>query len=372
MSKYIIKLIPTGRFFFGGDMTFSVGKQKEDDKPKGEKDPCQNYNEEFSSYIISSLKFPQQTSLLGMLRFLLLSNNDVAFDVNNQKIEDKEKAKELIGGKSFSVNSDHKANGFGKIRSVGTCFLCKGDEYYYQAPFDYDWKMGSFEEKAEATLNGESISIPIMKKGKEDYSSKDGINKCYVTSNGNVLKEEDVFQEDSRIGIRRGANGKTEDEAFYKQIGYRLKDDCCFAFNVEVDDVDLTEDRYTDQLVAVGADSSMFVLEIKKGSFQVGLPDSYQKSGSGWKKVVLLADTYLQETGLAKYAICETKPFRFFKTTVDTAKYHIMHNLNNRSERYSLYAAGSVFLVEDKDATKFKEQIEAKKEFVQIGYNHCK
>ena len=69
MSKYIIKLIPTGRFFFGGDMTFTIGKQKETDKSKGEKDSYQIYNEEFSSYIISSLKFPQQTSLLGMLRF---------------------------------------------------------------------------------------------------------------------------------------------------------------------------------------------------------------------------------------------------------------------------------------------------------------
>ena len=369
MSKYIIKLIPTGRFFFGGDMTFTIGKQKETDKSKGEKDSYQIYNEEFSSYIISSLKFPQQTSLLGMLRFLLLSNNDEAFDVSNQIIKDKGKAKNLIGEKSFSVNPDHEENKFGKIRSVGTCFLCKGDQYYYQAPFDYDWELDNFEE-AEATLNGKSISIPMMKKGKEDYSSKDGINKCYLTSNGNVLKEEDVFQEDSRIGIRRGTNGKTEEEAFYKQIGYRLKDDCCFAFNVEVDDVDLTESKYTNQLVTVGADSSMFVIKIEEGSFQVGLPDSYLKSGAGWEKVVLLADTYLPETELAKYAICETKPFRFFKTTVDTTKYHIMHNLNNRSNRYSLYAAGSVFFAENDTA--FKECILTKKEFVQIGYNHCK
>ena len=367
MSKYIIKLIPAGRFFFGGDMTFAVGKQNEDDKPKGAKDPYQSYNDKFSSYIIASLKFPQQTSLLGMLRFLLLSNDPDAFDVSNQKIKNKEQARNLIGEKSFSVNSDHEENKFGKIRSVGTCFLCKGNEYYYQAPFDYDWKMGAFE-KVEATLNGKSIRVPVIVNGEEAYSSKDGINKYYLASNGSVLKEEDVFLEDSRIGIRKGANGKAEDEAFYKQIGYRLKDDCCFAFNVEVDDIDLTE--YSKQLVAVGADSSMFVVKIEEGSFQVSLPDTYQKSGIGWEKVVLLADTYLSEISLVKYAVCETTPFRFFKTTVDTTKYHIMHNLNNRSERYSLYAAGSVFFVED--ATAFKKCIGTKKEFVQIGYNHIK
>ena len=368
MSKYIIKLTPTGRFFFGGDMTFSVGKQKEDDeKHEREKTPYEKHNDKYSSYIISSLRFPQQTSLLGMLRFLLLSNNDDAFDTNNQKIKNKKKAAELIGEKSFSVNSKHQANEFGIIKNLGTCFLCKGDEYYYQAPFDYSLNIGSFEE-VEATLNGRSISIPTIKNGEEEYSSKDGIHKCYLSSNGSVLKEDEIFIEDSRIGIRKGTNGKTEEEAFYKQIGYRLKNDFCFAFNVEVEDVDLT--KYDNLLVSVGADSSMFCIKIEEGEFEVSLPKNYKKANADWKKIVLLSDTYLPETDLVRYAISETKPFRFFKTTVETEKYHVMHNLNNRSDRYSLYAAGSVFFVED--VAKFKECIATKEEFVQIGYNHCK
>ena len=67
MSNYLITLTPTGRFFFGGDMTFKVGR-----KDKNE------FNEQFSSYIIKSAMFPQQTSLLGMLRFLILSNDTTA------------------------------------------------------------------------------------------------------------------------------------------------------------------------------------------------------------------------------------------------------------------------------------------------------
>ena len=51
MSKYIIKLTPTGRFFFGGDMTFSVGEQPDD---KNKKKDFQKHNEKFSSYIIPS------------------------------------------------------------------------------------------------------------------------------------------------------------------------------------------------------------------------------------------------------------------------------------------------------------------------------
>jgi len=356
MSKYIVKLIPTGRFFFGGDMTFEVPGQAK-------------HNEKFSSYIIRSLKFPQQTSLLGMLRFLILSNDEDAFNAATQKIDDKKKAEELIGKKSFTVNEDHAVNEFGKIQRLGTCYLCKGDEYFCQAPFDYGWEIGSIETE-EATLNGKTVRIPSISINKEEYTSKTGIHKCFLSKQGNVLKEDDVFQEDSRIGIRKGINGKTEDEAFYKQIGYRLKDDCCFAFEVEVNDIDLTDSTYNGKLVTVGADSSMFVVQIEKGSLGMELPDSYVMKNKDWEKVVLLADTYLPETELVEYAISETKPFRFIKTTVENKNYHIMHGLHNRSERYNLFSAGSVFLVNN--AVEFKKKIEAEKEFVQIGYNHCK
>ena len=355
MSKYIVKLIPTGRFFFGGDMTFELSGQAK-------------HNEKFSSYIIRSLKFPQQTSLLGMLRFLLLSNDQDVFE--SDKIKDTGKAEALIGKKSFTINEpNHEANKFGKIQSVGTCCLCKGNEYYYQAPFDYDWTVKVFES-IEATLNGKPIRIPAITVEGEEYTSKKGIHKCYLSKQGHVLEDETVFLEDSRIGIRKGKNGKAEEEAFYKQIGYRLKDDCCFAFNVEIDDLDLT--KYTKQLVSVGADSSMFIIQIEKGSFDLDLPSSYQVKNKDWEKVVLLADTYLPETDMVEYAISETKPFRFIKTTVDNKNYHIMYGLQNksRSDRYNLFAAGSVFLV--KDAKAFKDIIKSKEEFLQIGYNHCK
>ena len=61
MSKYIVSLTPLGKYFFGGDMTFKVSDKND-------------YNERYSSYVIQSGQFPQQTSLLGMMRFLLLSN----------------------------------------------------------------------------------------------------------------------------------------------------------------------------------------------------------------------------------------------------------------------------------------------------------
>ena len=70
MSKYLVKLMPLGKFFFGGDMTFKVDNEetirevnssilkggnmafKVDDKETA-----------FSSYIIHSFMTPQQTSI---------------------------------------------------------------------------------------------------------------------------------------------------------------------------------------------------------------------------------------------------------------------------------------------------------------------
>lgn len=357
MSKYIVKLIPTGRFFFGGDMTFSISG-----------DDNKSYNEKFSSYIIRSLKFPQQTSLLGMLRFLLLSNDNQVFETSTQKIINKGEAENLIGKQSFTVNSpNHEENVFGKIKSIGSCFLYKDEECYYQAPFDYTWEIDSYE--LQASLNGKSVSVPSIKVGEKEYTSKVSIDKCFLSKSGNVLKE-DVFIEDERIGIRKGINGKTEDEAFYKQIGYRLEKDCCFVFDVEVNDIDLTDLKYNGQLVSIGADSSMFVTQIEKGSLDVDLPSSYHKKNKDWEKVVLLADTYLPDMDLVNYAISEIKPFRFISTTIENKSYHIMHNLHNRSKRYNLFAAGSVFFVNN--AASFKKVVGEKREFVQIGYNHCK
>ena len=83
MSKYLVKLLPLGKFFFGGDMAFKVN----------------NKETAFSSYIIHSFMTPQQTSILGMMRFLILSkvNDKSVFSVERNCINDVEKANGLIG-----------------------------------------------------------------------------------------------------------------------------------------------------------------------------------------------------------------------------------------------------------------------------------
>ena len=87
MSKqYLIKLKPIDKFFFGGEMTFSFDGD----------------DSEYASYVIKSNYFPQQTSLLGMLRFLILRNSPY-FENGHIKSGCIKHVEDLIGEKSFSI-----------------------------------------------------------------------------------------------------------------------------------------------------------------------------------------------------------------------------------------------------------------------------
>lgn len=378
MAKYLVTLTPTGRFFFGGDMTFTVGDKKEEENAERK-----THNEKFSSYIIHSSKFPQQTSLLGMLRFLLLANDKTAFDKEKQKIINKQRAKELIGEKSFSVNlTEHTRNEFGNIQSIGSCFLYDANKGkgYFTAPADSSLQIEGEETiVTTATLNGTALRIPVILKDKEEYSSKMWLREEYISvENGQteILKDDDIFKEDERIGIRKNAEGKTEEDAFYKQIGYKIiQPHLSFAFMAIMENIDLT--AYNGQLVSLGADSSIFVFNAipqeDNKTFKINLPEKvYPLTGDKkWIRVVLQSDTYLEQADLEKveYAICSTKSFRFLSFTVDTENYNVMGHINERSKRYNLYKAGSVFFLDQSQTEAFKNKIAGKKEFAQIGYN---
>lgn len=358
MNKYLVKLTPLGKYFFGGDMTFKSGRKKDND------------DEKYGSYIIHSFKTPQQTSLLGMMRFLLLSNDGNAFDVENNRIKNKDKADTLIGEKSFCVSEGHKANNFGKISSIGPCFLYdkKAAKAYFRILLP-DWQIAFADAPVKAVINGAEVELPkiwVEKDGKEEaYTGKDGMDVCYASLDKSPVlkKEEDLFTEDSRIGIAKNEKGKSDSSAFYKQISYRLEKGFCFAFEVETE-VDLT--KYQNRLVQLGADSSSFLLEVEQNT--VGYPQSKNDL-----QVVLVSDAYIESTeGLKiRFAVTRVRPFRFLHTgnSKNPQNYNTRYN-SIRQKRYDLYEAGSVFYFKDKESRdKFCEYLDSFKEFTQIGYN---
>lgn len=412
MSNYLIKLKPIGKFFFGGDMTFFVGRAK---KPiKGEvlsakEEEEVKFNAQYSSYIIKSEKFPQQTSLLGMLRFLLLRNHKdpVVFDKSVNKIIGKaEEVAKVIGKSSFPAAEEKEINNkYGYIKELSPCFLMNGDNIITRLPMDYGLETIDLSNGNALSYNDSPITLKEVlteEKDKDDkykkYSAKDGLSVRYgfVSKDKNgegkdtiiIYDEKEIFIEDQRIGISRNiVTGKTEENALYKQINYRLADGFCFAFyaKINIDDIK----PFNNQVVLLGADSSQFVIQIEplKGEEasadylpEMSLPSSNVSVNNGYCEVMLTSPTLIDKktATFADFAITETIPFKCMQTvqistetTKKTDNYDRVKGGIGYSERYELYQTGSVFYFRIQDnANEFIKEIESHKEFRQIGYNH--
>lgn len=360
MNKYLVKLLPLGNFFFGGDMMFKIN----------------NEDTAFSSYIIHSFMIPQQTSILGMLRYLILSNNTDAFDICNNHIKNIDKANELIGETSFTVcNNNHLPNNYKSIKNIGPCFILdiENNKSYFKSPKDIDIKI--IKEKTKytiinATINLMPHNIPYIIMNNEEqcpFIGKKTLHNYYSSLDGCRYEENELFKEDSRIGINKSYTGKTENEALYKQISYQLNKNFCFAFEVDVaDTINLTD--YNKQIVKLGADNSYFIFNAERIE---NIKYPVQKNEL---RTVLISDTYLPDISKCKiqFAITDVRPFRFLniKNSIDDKSYNVNYKFSRSKERYDLFQAGSVFYFDNNDDKKhFCSQIDKYAEFKQIGYN---
>lgn len=351
MSKqYLVELKPIDKFFFGGDMTFSIDGD----------------NDEFSSYIVKSNYFPQQTSLLGMMRFLLLSKS-AYFENNRIKSGSENEVCELIGEKSFRLNEDENKNyPFGKIYGISRCFILKNGKPLDIAPF-IDWSKEAFN--IEAKYGDSNFSIPQIK-----YNHKKGYDKRLCDNT--ILR--DCFQNDLRLGINREVStGKVENDALYKQISYRFKDsNLAFGFYVTInDDINLLDDKYKGSIVSLGGDNSLFKISI----YDEQLSETEQSSKL---MVTLLSPSYLleEDVKLASYAITELVNFNYLQTTVKGTKFYHKTNDNGirKEKTIQLYDSGSVFYFSSVEAKQqFIQKIQdknnlQKKNLMTIGYNQFK
>ena len=426
MSNYYrIKLTPVDKFFFGGDMTFQVAKNKEDEK--------NNFNHLYSSYIIQSNQFPQQTSLLGMLRFLILSNaGDNVFKDN--KIINATEAAKLIGINGFSADGK---NDFGAIKKITHVRILRNDDELEFAPLSGSINMGNPEQWANGTYNLGILSIPNV--NKDQYNAKHGLEalmlpitcldsyyetmRNWETIRKEILEEtelpkppyrlSDIFIPDRRVGIARNAStGKTSDGALFKQISYRFNNNeanHCFVFEAEVELENF--EKYSGKMVNVGGDNSQFIIDINEiKEFKNAESKNYNNVA-----VLILSPTYLTREDVKNntlFAVTRLMPFRFLreKNTISNSQnhqskssrkalfslfikkednktnsqeehnkedgltYHILNSKLERGERYELYAPGTVFYIgnDEKKRRNFINALESKNNFRLIGYNEYK
>ncbi len=343
-KKYLVKLTPHDKFFFGGERTFGENNE--------------------ANYFVISNYFPQQTGILGLIRHQLLLQCGDEKVFKDNKIVKGSKVNNLIGEKSFTIDGGFN---FGAIKSLSPVFICEScvqpvnNTFYFPANKEYHWheKLNDTCEKETVNefLQIELKSHPLLK----GYDAKFGLPDLLMNKSGKQIQYKDVFAEHKQVGIRKQYEGGTDEKAYYVQTFYKFINNYSFAFIVELDASTKFSSR---DIVIFGGEQQAFRMEVTdfSGEFKELIPD-YEKSNNS-DKVVLVSDAYVTDDIMSEcyFAITETVDFKFLVTTNSISNYY---SQPTKSDKYNLYKKGSVFYG---DPGKITGKLE-NKQFEKIGYN---
>lgn len=271
IKQYLIQLIPQDSFFFGSEKTFGEG----DD----------------ANYFVKSNHFPQQTALLGLLRYMVLEKEGRLNEPANN-------TESLIGLKGFP------ATGYGKIKSLSPLFIRYEEpgkplkNYIVQAK-DWGWQNDRSNGPLHLELNvSDGIGKTIANLNQlfllKGFKAKNELAPLLIEADGHEWKIFDfekeegdkvnngVFVPHQKVGIKKtyafDANGEkgnrkgNEDEAFYRQTLYKLLPYYSFAFFASFETGNQDNPPIKEGLTVFGAEKSPFVVKITNAENNT-LPD---------------------------------------------------------------------------------------------------
>lgn len=333
MSKYLVKLKPLSPYFIGGENTFGEG-------PK-------------ANYFAESLWMPQQSTLLGMLRYKVLKIHDL---LGLGMLEHKAMAKNLIGAASFSLEQSlARPQDFGVIRSLSPLFISdehEANSFYTAMPLDHGIKV-SFENLVNCLWSGKATQgLPIL----ENFRPKTYDNYLhYVNPEGvklnDVLKDrykdlkkkewKQVFSCSEQIGITKTTGGESNNDAFFKQKMISLHPDLCFVCTVEI--AEEIPEAQREDFVFMGANRSMFKLSMRKTDLDFTASDGMNYFGklARENRYLLLSDAYLKDEVFEKVSFIWGESVSM-RTIVNQVENGVSWGKPEKSPLYHLQAKGSV------------------------------
>lgn len=196
MTEYLVTFKPLGDYSFGSDRHFSfVGRNKYS-------------KDEYAPYFIRTNSVPEQSTVFGMIRYLILVSNGIQLKQDFQYDEStRNKIEALIGEKSFSLNKS--VQHFGKLEKISPIFLLKNsEEIVIPNPFNNKQGKEGIEQFAPMILEKEikvstSFGEIALPKSKE-YNPKEGYGNGYYNIKTGCLEAiEDIFMTKVATGVRR-------------------------------------------------------------------------------------------------------------------------------------------------------------------------
>lgn len=320
---YLITLTPMDWFFFGGERTLDDGKS--------------------ADYISYSNKFPQQSALLGMIRYQLLKQHNLLsqFPYKENNPTEKEMIKALIGEQSFRM-TERKADslGLGVIKQISPLMLveCKNDtsprSIYLPLPLDDGYKV-SFNETSSADrvfYNGIECPIPnvYLASGEQDSDIQEKFfdHKTYnnylfwCTQENNQIKKllsDEIWISKMQIGITKHVEeGENNDKSFYKQEFLQLKKTFMYAFYITLSE----ESELSSDIIQLGGQRSVFRMEVEVIEENSDIQKKHQAAAqflAQSDRLLILSPTYVDNlkdlSALCNFMWSDSIVFRNIQTT---------------------------------------------------------
>lgn len=347
--KLNVTLTPMGAYFLGTERNASYD---------GEKNSQQS---ELNPYFIRSGKYPAQSALLGILRYVGIQNPSADFSIRRDA--------DNIGQESYDLLSAAPQS-FGKIHSVSNLMLTDRDaRHYIPAPRnhlpieDKDWEENKDHvESAEFcpfTKFSAVNTIDNVRYYPTEYDEKKAWDDAELLCLEDGRLYNSPFESRVQVGINRQPQTLDKKDrtvnGFFKKEYTVLKKGFSFFFTAEVED----DFRYHPQTVAyVGQGQSPFAVSIEKNENAIigipaqCVPASVTVNGKGQRVcyAVAMSDCYyphdisdLKEK--CSFMMADTRSYRVFTTNYTTGDPRSTRNrYKKHDEALRLLKAGSVFL----------------------------
>lgn len=364
MSIYQFNLTPQDAYFFGDERSFGSGEN--------------------TNYFVKSRPWPQQSTLLGMLRYELLRRQGLlTLHGIKQSIKEKKQAIELIGEKSFSPIGNHS---YGKIRKLSPVWLANEGQVYVMPPLNKnlqeDSPSGNGTEDQTLSLQSKR-SKPIVKFRAKKSSP---CVELYNLTSGQTRCMDEALVEREQVGITKSTGMEEDSDGFYRQLRYKLRPGWTFCFIAEIEDEELPYnfEKMPVSQIPVGGEKLSFGLRATKlAEMPVLMTPPEPDTSQEFLQLHLLSDAYVKDmpallAACAYACIGDPVDFRSIHTAVEqTAEYH---NLTRRggkavagrasfSALYQLIPRGSVLKLRTANWDAVSGMLNEAKNWQQIGYN---
>lgn len=314
MTKYLVTLRPIEPYFFGTEETFRF--------------------DERSKYFVSSRYIPQQTTIVGMMRYVLLEkykllNNDRNYSGKVKQIE------EAIGKGTYEPG---RTKSLGKIESISPIFIIDSNKaIFLPLPLNH-----VTSNRVYTAMKNNSMDALA-----KQFNAKETVDMDFVNvETGHIIRKNDLFNTTIRVGIDINHN----DSAFFKKECVIMKSEYKFALIAEINDDELN--GYSSACY-MGRCKSAFDLKIEETQLDLEKSIKLECKGCYYAYSDIVLKTHLEIDDKGNYvdnithdpkiAMVKTGRLRYLKTQIEKDGIMKTQNILKSTSQHCIISAGSIF-----------------------------